>query len=182
MWWALRGRINRMKSSLFTFLEFLLRLSRLMVWQCHSCGVGHSCSSNLIPGLGTSICCGRAPNFFYMLFSQSFIEVYLIYNVVMISAVQQSDSVIHGRTSILFQILFPHRWSQNMGRVLCALEQVPIGHSFHIPQFSYASPKPPVHPPTPQPVPFGNHKFVFKVCESASFMQISSFASFLDST
>ena len=39
----------------------------------------------------------------------------LIYKVVIFSAVQQSDSVIHVYTSILFQILFPHRWSQNIG-------------------------------------------------------------------
>jgi len=35
----------------------------------------------------------------------------LIYKVVIISAVQQSDSVIHAHTSILFQILFPYRLS-----------------------------------------------------------------------
>ena len=45
----------------------------------------------------------------------SFIEVELIYNVVIISAVQESDSVIHVHTSILFQILFTHRLSQNVG-------------------------------------------------------------------
>lgn len=37
---------------------------------------------------------------------QSFTEVELIYNVVIISAVQHSDSVIHVHTFILFQILF----------------------------------------------------------------------------
>ena len=37
-----------------------------MVWEvedqhCHSCGIGRSCSSDSIPGLGTSICgmCGK---------------------------------------------------------------------------------------------------------------------------
>ena len=49
--------------------------------------------------------------FFHFL---SFIEVQLIYNVVIISAVQQSGSVIHVHTSILFQILFPCRPSQNI--------------------------------------------------------------------
>ena len=38
----------------------------------------------------------------------SFIEVELIYNVVIISAEQQSESVIHTHTFILFQILFPY--------------------------------------------------------------------------
>ena len=45
---------------------------------------------------------------FFFIF-KSFIDVYVIYKVVIISAVQQSDSVIHGHTSILFQILCPHR-------------------------------------------------------------------------
>ena len=40
------------------------------------------------------------------------IEVELIYNVVIISAVQQTDSVIHILSSILFQVLFPCRLSQ----------------------------------------------------------------------
>ena len=44
-----------------------------------------------------------------------FIEVQLIYNVVVISVVQQSDSVLHTNISILFQILFPYRLSQNIG-------------------------------------------------------------------
>ena len=33
-----------------------------------------------------------------------------------------------------------------LGGVLCAIHQVPIGQSFHIPQCAYDSPKPPVHP------------------------------------
>ena len=33
-----------------------------------------------------------------------------------------------------------------MSRVLCALQQVPVGQSFHIPQCACASPKFPVHP------------------------------------
>ena len=61
-----------------------------------------------------------------------------------------------------------------LGRVPCALQQVPVGQSFHIPQRAYASPKPPVHP-FPLPVPFGNHKFVFKVYGCVSVLQISSF-------
>ena len=42
-----------------------------------------------------------------------FIEVYLIYNVVLVSGIQQSDSVIHTHKSTLFQILFPYRLLQN---------------------------------------------------------------------
>lgn len=36
-------------------------------------------------------------------------DVELLYNVVVISAVQQSDLVICAHVSILFQILFPYR-------------------------------------------------------------------------
>ena len=100
----------------------------------------------------------------------------MIYKVVVISAVQHSDSVIHIYTFILFQILFPHS-QPTLGRVPCAIQPIPIGQSFHIPQCAYASPKPPVHPSHSSPVSFGNHKFV-KVFESVSVLQISSFVSF----
>ena len=91
------------------------------------------------------------------------------------SAVQPSDPVIHIYISILSEILFPHRLSQNMGTVLYAIEQVPFGQSSHIPQCAYANPQLPVHPYSP-PVPFGNYMF-FKVCESVSVLQIDSFVS-----
>ena len=39
----------------------------------------------------------------------------MIYNVVLVSGVQQSDSVIHTHISILFQILFPYRLLQSTG-------------------------------------------------------------------
>ena len=40
-------------------------------------------------------------------------------NKVVVSSVQQSDSVIHIHVSLLFQILFPFRLLQNFSRVLC---------------------------------------------------------------
>ena len=45
----------------------------------------------------------------------SFIELQLFYKVVIISPIQQSDSAIHIHISILSQILFPYRLSQNIG-------------------------------------------------------------------
>lgn len=42
-------------------------------------------------------------------FKTSFIEVELPYKIVIICAAQQSDSLLHVPTSILFQALFPHR-------------------------------------------------------------------------
>ena len=74
--------------------------------------------------------------------------------VVIISAIQHSDQAIHIHISIISQILFPLRLSQNTGGIPCA--KVPIGQSFHTPQCAYANPKPPVHPHPPTS-PFGNH-------------------------
>ena len=47
----------------------------------------------------------------FLSFLKNFIEVQLTYNVVLISAVQQSDSVIH--VYILFHILFHYGLSQD---------------------------------------------------------------------
>ena len=43
-----------------------------------------------------------------------FIGVELIYNIVLVSGVHQSESVIHIHTAFLFQILFPYRSLQNI--------------------------------------------------------------------
>lgn len=43
-----------------------------------------------------------------------YIRLQLINNVVLVSGVQQSDSVIHVHVSILFQILFPLRLLWNV--------------------------------------------------------------------
>ena len=48
------------------------------------------------------------------------IEVELIYNTVLVSGVQHSDSVIHIHVSILFQILSPFRLLKNIGASLVA--------------------------------------------------------------
>ena len=52
--------------------------------------------------------------FFHLSFKKKFIGVEFIYNVVLVSAVQQSDSVIHIHIFILFQILFPYRLLRNI--------------------------------------------------------------------
>ena len=57
--------------------------------------------------------------FIIFIFKFNFIEVYLIYNVVLVSGVQHSDSVyiyiyyIYTYIYIFFQILFPYRLLQN---------------------------------------------------------------------
>ena len=45
--------------------------------------------------------------FNFILFFKFFIGVQLIYNVVLVSGIQHSDSAIHTHIFILFQILFP---------------------------------------------------------------------------
>ena len=72
-----------------------------------------------------------------------------------------------------FRVFSHINYHRIQGRVLCAIQQVPDGQSFHITQWVYASSKPQFFPP--QPDHFGNPKFVFKVCESVSVLQISSF-------
>ena len=51
----------------------------------------------------------------------------------LVSGVQQSDSVIHIHMSILFQIPFPYRLVQNIEqRSLCYIEQVLVGSLFFV--------------------------------------------------
>ena len=50
---------------------------------------------------------------YFILLTQFYIGVKLINNIVVVSGVQQSDSVIHVHISILFQILFPFRLLHN---------------------------------------------------------------------
>ena len=69
---------------------------------------------------------------------------------------------------------FSHKdYHRMLGRVPWAIEHVPIGQSFPIPQCVSINPKPRVHP-SPATVPLGNHKFAFKICKSASILQICS--------
>ena len=104
-----------------------------------------------------------------------FLEVQLTYNVMINSRVQHSDSVIHIHTSILFSNYFPSILSQNVGcSSLC----------------STAGPHWPIIPHTsvcicqsPDPIHLslhlGNSKFIFKVYESVSVLQINSLPTIL---
>ena len=132
-----------------------------------------------------SYCCFLSCNnnnvwVFYNFFScLSFIEVELIYKVVIISAVQHSDSVIHIHTSILFQILFPDRLSQNIGSsALCQAAGLRWPVIPHTTVCICQSQPPESIPPPLHLSPFGNRKCVFKVCESVSDLHISSCVSF----
>ena len=64
----------------------------------------------------TFICAVYSSFFSIIHFLKRFIKVQLIYNVVIISTLQQCDLVVGIRTSILFQINFPYRLSQDIGQ------------------------------------------------------------------
>ena len=59
----------------------------------------------------------------------NFMGVQLTYNVVLVSAIKQSESVIHISTH--FQILFPNRSLESSERVPCAVQMVPISYLFY---------------------------------------------------
>ena len=86
-----------------------------------------------------------------------FTEVQLIYNVVLISAVQRSDSVIH--IYIVFHILFHYGLSQDIEHSSLCYTVGPCYNSLHllIPDFQSILPS-----------LLGNHKSVLYVCESVS--------------
>ena len=54
-----------------------------------------------------------------------------------ISAVQQSDSVIHIHVSIFFKFFSHIGYQRTWGRVPRAIEQVPVDHPFRIQQCAY---------------------------------------------
>ena len=103
-----------------------------------------------------------------LFFFKIFIEM-LINNVVLVSGVQQSDSVIHIHLYLFFFRFFSIIGCYKILSIVpCAIQQVLIGYLFYIQQCVYFNPKLLVYPSSPSP--FGNHKFVFYVCESASFL------------
>ena len=113
------------------------------------------------------------------IFKIYFMEVQLIYNVVLISAVQQSDSVTHIYIFlfVFFSIMVYHRI---LSTVPCAIQQdlvvYPSYTSLHL-----LIPNSQSIPP-PLPLPLGNHKSALYVCEFVSVSQIVHLCHILDST
>ena len=71
-----------------------------------------------------------------------------------ISAVQQSDSVLHGHTSILSDSFPTEIITESWVGFPVLDSRCPLANqSFHIPQSAYANSKPPVHPSHPTPTP-----------------------------
>ena len=82
-----------------------------------------------------------------------------MYNVVLVSHVQQSDSVVATYVFISFQILFPYSLLQNIEYSFLCYTVGPC-RLFYIYWFIYINPKLLVYS-SPSPIPFGNRKFVF---------------------
>ena len=103
-------------------------------------------------------------NFFFIF--KDFIEVQLIYSVLIISVVQQSDSIMHVHTLILFQILFPQIITEYWVEFCVLYSKSVASHSIYL-SVNMSIPNPQSILPD-----------FFSVWESASVLWISSFASF----
>ena len=88
-------------------------------------------------------------NRIFYFFKLSFIGVQLLYSIVLFSAVQQSESVIH--ISSLFQISFPFRSPQNIeqGFLLNGFSLVNLSYTQYL-EHIHLNPHLPIHP-TPLP-------------------------------
>ena len=88
-----------------------------------------------------------------------FFKILLKYSwlsMVLLSLLNNKMILLDPQTWAFFLRFFPHMgYHRILSRVQCAIEQVPVDHPFHIQEYAYASPKPPIHPSHP-PVPFGN--------------------------
>ena len=62
--------------------------------------------------------------YLFYFFDLIFIEVYLLYNAVLVSTAQQSESAAHAHTSPLFRISFPFRSPRSTEQSLCTQEIV----------------------------------------------------------
>ena len=102
----------------------------------------------------------------------------MFHNVVLVSAVQKSESVIHTHISTFFR-WFSHRgYYKALSRVPCAVYSRFSLVTCVIPSsYIYISPSLPIHP-TPLP-PLGVHRFDLYTCVSISALQISSSLLFL---
>ena len=128
-----------------------------------------------------------------------FIRIWLLYNVLIASALHRSESVIHIHISPLFQVVFPFRSPQNIEQsslcytvgsccsiiqshlTLCdamdctyqaSLSLVLINYLFYTWQYIFVNPNLPIHPISPSS--YDIHKLILYICVSVSALQISS--------
>ena len=107
-----------------------------------------------------------------------FFALQLIYSVLLISGVVQSDSVIP--IFIFFRLFFHIGYHRVFSRVLCMILQGIAGFLSYKQWCVYINPNLLLYPISlPRPdFPFGNPKFIFNTCKSASVLEISSCISF----
>ena len=113
---------------------------------------------------------GKVKAFFF----NKFIEEQLIYNVVLVSGVEQSEQVIPTYVSTLSQTLFPYRSLQSTEYSSLCYTVCPYQSSIlYIVVCICQSPNLSLSPLSPS-----KHKFVFYICNFISVLQISSFVPF----
>ena len=102
-----------------------------------------------------------------------FIDIQLFYNVVLVSAVQQSKSVICLVCPLFLGIPSHLGQHRTFSRVLYAIQQVFISHLFYAwyQQCRHVNTNLPIHPFPPHLV---IHTFVLYVCDSISALQVRS--------
>lgn len=100
-------------------------------------------------------------------FLNQFLLEQLIQNIVLISGIQQSESVIYIHISTLFWIIFPYRSLQGIEQssLYCMLGPY---YLFYIQQHAYVNPNLPIHPSLL--FPLNVHTSVFYICDCISFI------------
>ena len=91
-------------------------------------------------------------------------EVQWIYNILLVSGVQQSDSIIY--IYFLFFSIIVYFKISNI--VLCAIHWILVAYLFYIYSCASISPILPIYPCSF--FPFGNYKFIFYVYEPVSVL------------
>ena len=81
----------------------------------------------------------------------------MIFNVVLVSGVQHSDSVIHIHILIFFRLFSHIDYYRILSRVPCAIQKVLVVYLFYIQYcvYMFVNPKLLIYP-SPQRFPFGN--------------------------
>ena len=108
-----------------------------------------------------------------------FTEVQLIYNVVLVSAVQKRESAIHIHISPLFWISFPFRSPQSIEQSSLCYKQVLISYLFYTQQCICQS-QSPNHPTPPYP-PWCPYICSLHLCLYVCFADMLICIIFLDS-
>ena len=126
-------------SFLFNLINGLLLFLQIFS-ALHSCNFslflhelkGHECQFDIIPKITVTLSI-----FFFKFNFLFYIVVQLIYNVVLVSGVQQSDSVTHTHIPIFFRFFSLIGYYKILSIVACAIQQILVGYLFYIQQCVY---------------------------------------------